>query len=345
MISNLSFKEGYVPDDLKLALILPLLKKIGLDPEVLKNFRPVSNLPYLSKLIERLAAVRLVDHMHLHHLHELFQSSYKKYHSTETALLKIQSDILDALDKGQCVLLIMLDLSAAFDTIDHDVLLTRLQRDIGLQGRALQWFESYITGRKQTVIIDGTRSKLWDLLYGVPQGSVLGPILFLIYMGPLGKILRKLGVKFHFYADDSQIYVTFDLEGRHSAVTQVQEAIIIIKQWMQENFLCLNDDKTEVLLIASKHNHTKLDIPSVTIGNIDIAPAKQAKNIGFIFDNIMDAKAQVHQICKSGWFQLSRIGRIRQYLDNKSTQILVHAFITSRIDMNNCLLLCLTKNL
>ena len=345
MITNLSFEEGYVPDNLKIALILPLLKKLGLDPEVLKNFRPVSNLPYLSKLLERLAAVRLVDHMFLHQLHELFQSSYKKFHSTETALLKIQSDILGALDGGKCVLLIMLDLSAAFDTIDHSVLLTRLQKEIGLHGKVLQWFESYLTGRKQTVVIDGIQSKSWDLLFGVPQGSVLGPILFLIYMGPLGKILAMLGVKYHFYADDSQIYVTFDLEGKHSAVTKVQEAVLVIKQWMKDNFLCLNDDKTEVLLIASKHNHTKLDIPSVSIGNVDIEPAKQAKNIGFIFDHIMDAKAQVHQICKSGWFQLSRIGRIRPYLDSKSTQILVHAFITSRIDMNNCLLIGLPKNL
>lgn len=344
VITNLSFKEGYFPDDLKLALILPLLKKFGLDPEILKHFRPVSNLPYLSKLIERVAAVRLVDHMSLNHLHELYQSSYKKFHSTETALLKIQSDILDSLDKGKCVLLILLDLSAAFDTIDHNVLLTRLQ-DLGIGGKVYDWFKSYIIGRKQAVLIDGVRSTLWDLLFGVPQGSVLGPILFLIYMGPLGKLLQSLGINYHFYADDSQIYITFDVKDSNAAVAKVEDIVLAIKKWMSDNFLCLNEDKTEVLLIASKCNHTKLDIPEVKIGENNIKPALQAKNIGFIFDSVMNAKAQVNQMCKSGWFYLRKIGKIRPYLDTKSTEILVHCFITSRIDLNNCLLLGLPKTL
>lgn len=342
-IINLSFKESYIPDELKLALILPLIKKLGLDPEILKSFRPVSNLPYLSKLLERVAASRLVDHMVKNKLHELFQSSYKQYHSTETALLKIQSDILKALDNGSCVLLVMLDLSAAFDTIDHRVLLDRLQSDIGMGGNVLKWFSSYISGRKQAVLIENVRSTMWELLFGVPQGSVLGPLLFLIYMSPLGKVLQKLGVQYHFYADDSQIYVTFDVNAAKSAVKHVQEVVSTIKDWMQSNFLCLNEDKTEVLLIASKNNHAQLDIPTVNIGNCEIELAKQAKNIGFIFDSIMDCKAQIAQICKSGWFQLKRIGRIRPYLDKKSTEILVHAFITSRIDQNNCLLLGLPQ--
>ena len=344
-ITNLSLKEGHVPDDMKMALILPLLKKLGLDPEILKNFRPISNLPYLSKLIERVAAARLLDHMFLHHLHELSQSSYKKFHSTETALIKIQSDILSALDEGKCVLLVMLDLSAAFDTIDHNVLISRLQNDIGLSGKVLEWFRSYISGRRQSVLINGVKSAFWNLLFGVPQGSVLGPLLFLIYMGPLGKILRSLGIGYHFYADDSQIYITFDVKEGNSAVHSIQSVVTIIKNWMRSNFLCLNEDKTELLLIASKSNHGKLDIPSVLIGDAQIEPSKQAKNIGFIFDALMDGKAQIKQICKSGWYHLSRIGRIRCYLDQKSTETLVHSFITSRLDSNNCLLIGLPKTI
>lgn len=114
---------------------------------------------------------------------------------------------------------------------------------------------------------------------------------------------------------------------------------------MSSNFLCLNEDKTEVLLIASKSNHQKLNIPTVPIGESNIEVAQQAKNIGFIFDSVMDGKAQLSQICKSGWFHLSRIGRIRCYLDQKATESLVHSFITSRIDFNNCLLIGLPKTL
>ena len=343
-IANMSFKEGHFPDELKLALILPLLKKIGLDPEIFKHFRPVSNLAYLSKLMERLAASQLLHHIDIKGLHELYQSSYKKFHSTETALLKIQSDILSALDNKKCVLLILLDLSAAFDTIDHSVLLSRLKADIGISGKVFQWFKSYLKGRKQALLIDGVRSALLDLLFGVPQGSVLGPLLFIIYMGPLGKILRNLGISFHFYADDSQVYVSFNVSDSEGAVNKVEEAVTIIKSWMNANFLCLNGDKTELLLIASKFNLGKLDIPHINICGDKISPATKARNIGFIFDSIMDCRAQITQTCKSGWFHLSKIGKIRQYLDEGATKILVHAFITSRIDMNNCLYLGLPDN-
>jgi len=337
-IINISFKVGTVPGELKMALIIPLLKKLGLDLEVLKNVRPVSNLPYLSKLLERVAAKRLLHHMGIHGLHELFQSSYKALHSTETALLRIQTDVLTALDNQKCVLLVMLDLSSAFDTIDHSVLLSRLKSTIGLSGKALDWFISYLSNRMQSILINGTRSRLWELLFGVPQGSVLGPILFIIYTSPLGKILKALGVGYHFYADDSQIYISFNLDDSDAAVRKVQEVINIIKSWMQRNFLCLNDDKTEILVISSRAAHKKLNIPHIQIGSENIVPTSQAKNIGFYFDQFMDCKKHIQTTCQGAWFQLKKIGRIRKYLDQKSTERLIHAFVTSRLDINNSLL-------
>ena len=338
-IINMSFDEAHVPDELKMALIIPLLKKLGLDLEILKNFRPVSNLPFISKILERIASSRILFHMSVNMLHEIFQSSYKKFHSTETALLKIQTDILTALDQKKCVLLIMLDLSAAFDTIDHPTLLSRLKSELGVCGRVYDWFHSYLTNRKQCVIIDKARSNSTDLEFGVPQGSVLGPILFIIYMGPLGKVLKPLGVNFHFYADDSQIYISFGIKDSQSAINRVESAIMVIKQWMLQNFLCLNEDKTEVLLIASKSDHDKLDIPHINIGNEKISPAKQARNIGFVFDALMNCQSQINHVCKTGWYQLRKIGKLRPYLDRKATESLVHSFITSRIDNNNSLYL------
>jgi hypothetical protein len=336
-IINLSFDEAKVPRDLKTALIVPLLKKVGMDPEILKNFRPVSNLSYMSKLLERVAARRLTDHMATHNLHETFQSAYEKFHSTESALLRIQSDILGVLDEKKCVLLVMLDLSSAFDTIDHSTLLSRLHSVVGLSGKALKWFKSYIEDRTQCVTINGIQSSLWEPIFGVPQGSVLGPLLFIIYMAPLGMILRSLGIQYHFYADDSQIYVSFHPDQANLAVEKIEQCVSLIKSWMAKNFLCLNEDKTEVLLIASKSIHQKLHIPHITFGNEKIPPSKDAKNIGFIFDHIMDCKKQVNSTCKSGWHHLRNIGRIRHYLDMQSTERLVHAFITSRLDINNAL--------
>ena len=192
-IVNLSLSTSSVPPQMKIALITPLLKKILLDPETLKNFRPVSNLSYISKLIERVVAERLNDHLTSNNLHEVLQSAYKKFHSTETALLQVQNDLLMSIDADGGAILVLLDLSAAFDTIDHSVLLNRLS-DLGIHGAVLSWFKSYLTGRRQSVKIKGQRSSERDLPFGVPQGSVLGPILFTIYTIPLGNIARSHGL-------------------------------------------------------------------------------------------------------------------------------------------------------
>ena len=174
-IINMSLSTGSFPDDYKLALVTPLLKKLGLEL-IFPSYRPVSNLQFLSKLTERAAASQFVE--------ELLQSAYSQYHSTETALTKVHNDIMLAMDNQKVVLLLLLDLSAAFDTVDHAILLARLHNRFGVSGTALQWFQSYLTGRSQAVSVQGNRSSSKVLQCGVPQGSVLGPILFCCYTAP-----------------------------------------------------------------------------------------------------------------------------------------------------------------
>ena len=140
------------------------------------------------------------------------QSAYKAGHSTETALVRMKNDILTSMDKNQCVLLVLLDLSAAFDTVNHSKLLRVLQHRIGLGGTALMWFESYLRERTQAVAIRYSTAPSVELQRGVPQGSVLGPILFTIYTLALGDIVRRHDIKGHFYADDMQLYVSFDIK-------------------------------------------------------------------------------------------------------------------------------------
>ena len=272
-------------------------------------------------------------------LHDDLQSAYKAFHSTETALLKVQSDILAALDKKSGVFLAMIDLSAAFDTVDHSILLEFLKDTIGVDGSAWNWFESYLSGRTQHVSIDNVLSDASELLYGVPQGSVMGPFKFCVYTLPLGAIIRYHGLQYSIYADDTQVYLSFDLKDADNALQKLNACLSDIRSWMIKNKLKINDDKTEFLIIASPHSHKQLsDDHHLTVGNSSIAPSSSAKNLGVIFDDKMNMEKQVSNICKSANFQLRNIGAIRNCLNDKAASQLVHSLITSRLDYCNSLL-------
>ena len=157
-IINLSLELGQMPPSMKNALVTPLLKKTNLDREVLSNYRPVSNLTYLSKLIERIVASRLKEHMSTNELFDPNQSGYRQGHSTETVLLKVVDNILTWMDEGHEVFLVLLDMSAAFDTVDHAILLARLHERIGLSAQALNWFASYLQRRQVSVSVNGSVS-------------------------------------------------------------------------------------------------------------------------------------------------------------------------------------------
>ena len=203
-IVNLSLDDGMFPDTLKEALVKPLLKKANL--ELINNFRPVSNLAYISKLAECAAASQLIEQVDRFNLMESNQSAYRALHSTETAFLKVKTDIISALDCQEVACLILLDLSAAFDTADHFTLLQWHQQHFAVSRTSLEWFHSYLTNRTQAVVIgnilsDGCKSAPMPLTSGIPQGSVLGPILFMLYTVPLGDICHRNRIEFHLYAD------------------------------------------------------------------------------------------------------------------------------------------------
>ena len=198
---------------------------------------------YISKLIERVVASRLHSHMITNDLDEEYQSSYRKLHSTETALVSVHDDILRAIDDNKCILLIMLDLRAAFDTVDHEILLRRSSCILGISVSALQWFRSYLTDRTQKVVVNDVIYKSTSLICGVPQGSVLGPILFTIYMLPLGEMIRSHGVQYHMYADDCQSYITCDSPGLNDSMSKMESLISDIRVWYSRNMLKLNDPK------------------------------------------------------------------------------------------------------
>ena len=176
--NNLSLKNGIFPTQFKKAIVRPLIKKSTLDKNILKNYRPVSNLSFISKITEKNVASRFKKHL----LNEPKQSAYRSYHSTETALISVTNDIMCAVDQKKAVVLVLLDLSAAFDTIDHSILLNRLHKRYGITGTALSWFETYLTDRCQVIQLNGESSDEMRHQFDVPQGSVLGPLLFTSYI-------------------------------------------------------------------------------------------------------------------------------------------------------------------
>ncbi|XP_072030516.1 uncharacterized protein [Amphiura filiformis] len=209
-IINNSFRVGSFPLFLRQAVITPLIKKSTLNPDLFKNYRPVSNLPTLGKIIEYPAVSRFNNHLQDNNLTETYQSAYKASHSTETALLRVKNDMLNELDKGKAIMLVLLDLSSAFDTIDHDILVDRMQREFGITGSAKNWFNSYLRDRSNRVCVLGDYSENHPLKYGVPQGSVAGPPIFTAYAQPVANIIRRFQVAYHIYADDTQLYISFN---------------------------------------------------------------------------------------------------------------------------------------
>ena len=342
-IVNLSLSSGQFPSQLKSAIVQPLLKKSTLDPEIYKNFRPVSNLSYISKVIEKVIAARLLQHMQEYGMLDKMQSAYRSGHSTETALLRVQNDVVRSVDKGQGVFLILLDLSAAFDTVDHGILLSFLEHHVGVKGTALDLFRSYLTCRTQCVAIESTLSELCELEYGVPQGSVLGPIKFCTYTLPLGAILRHHKVEYHIYADDTQLYCSFDMSSQVSVLERLAFCIKDIRSWMIQNKLKINEDKTEFLVIASPHSKIARDI-QLEIAQSTILPSKSCRNLGVIFDSHMSMDAHVKNICRNTHFHLRNIGAIRQLLPVSGAEQLMHALVTSRLDYCNSLLYGLPDN-
>ena len=247
-----------------------------------KNFCPVSNLPYVSKLVERSASDQLFAHMSSNGLYPELQSAYMKNHSTETALLRVKNDILMNRNKENMTLLVFLDLSAAFDTVDHSSLLTSLQSRFGISGKVLEWFASYLHDRSQCITINGTLSDSFSLQCGVPQGSCLGPILLVIYASKLFEITSRYLPKVHCYADDTQLYLLFKpglCESHVEVLLHMQRCIDDLRQWMLMDRLKINDEKTKVLLVGTRQQLAKLCVEPLAVGDHLITPYHEAKNL------------------------------------------------------------------
>ena len=335
-IVNSSLQCGCMPETLKEAVITPILKKEGAEP-VFKNFRPISNLPYLSKLIEKVICSQISDYVEKSNLHEPYQSAYKPLHSTESAVLKVMNDILLHMDNKKVVFMTLLDLSAAFDTVDHDILIERLETVYGIKGTALKWFRSYLTERKQRVGVGAETSNPHSPKYSVPQGALMGPDLYTKYTKPLAEILIAFLIQYHLYADDSQLYKALNLktDNQFTVLSNIQDCIKEVGSWMENNKLKLNQEKTEFIIFGSTAQKKKVKIEAIQVGQSAIPASKSIRNLGFYMDDDLSLKAHIIHQSKSCYLQIRNIRYIRQFLTQSAAKTIVHALVTSRLDYCN----------
>ena len=330
-IVNRSLSSGFFPTDLKSATVIPTLKKPNLDSDDNTSYRPVSNLSSLSKLIEKCAHAQLVKYLDENNLYSEFQSGYRKNHSCESAIIKIHNDIMMMIDKRTNVLLLLLDLSAAFDTINHKLLLLKLEKFYGISGTVLNWIKSYLSDRSFTVSVHKSKSSTCLLEIGVPQGSILGPLLFILYTKDLESIVKKYGLSIHLYADDTQIYFSIEIDSDEPDLSNIQSCFNDIKCWMTKNFLKLNDDKTEVLEIGIYENC----LSSINLSNTVVIPTDKAKNLGFKFDDQLSLQHHLNHVSQMCNMNLRNYYKIASKLSHKLKVQLVHAGVLSVIDYCN----------
>ncbi len=337
---NRSLTTGCFPTQFKHAVVTPLQKKGAVDGTQLKSYRPVSNLPFLAKLLERVVQNQLQSYLTAHDAIPKHQSAYRRFHSTETALIKIINDLLQAADQGQVSALCLLDLTAAFDTVDHEVLISRLERRFGLKDRCLAWFVSYLSDRTYCVVFRGASSKVIHVICSVPQGSVLGPLLFILYTADLADLAAKYGVMLHAFADDNQLYLHCRTEEVQLASASLEHCVEAIGCWMSANRLKLNKDKTELIWIGTKTNLQRLPSRGIplTLGGDHIAVADSVRVLGVLITSDMSLDKHASAVSGKCFFQLRQLRRIRRSLDDESVATLAHSFVITRVDYCNCLL-------
>ena len=351
---NLSLKFGTFPHCYKNAVIKPTVKDYKASTDSLSNYRPVSNISFVSKLIEKAVLNQLDCHLKSNDLYCSSQSGYQRFHSCETLNIRMFDDVLKSIDEGSTVALLLLDMSAAFDTVDHGVLLKLLNENYGLTDMVLNWFKDYLHGRTCSVNISDCFSDAICLLFGVPQGSILGPILFILYTKHLQHIAMKYGLNIQLYADDTQLYISFNKANPGSITAckeNIEKCLQEIKSWMCGQYLKMNEGKTKLLFLNKPSrgqdtisNNFTITACNSVISEYDWLKEKPVKSLGLYLDPLCIMDKQVSNIKKYCYGELMCWRRIASSLTEDVKTLLVQQIILSKIDYNNALLVSLPNN-
>lgn len=331
---NKSISSSTFPSMWRDAVVRPIPKIPS--PLEFKDLRPISILPCTSKILEKVICRQLVDYLERNDILPTLQSGFRRHHSTATALVSVLDDVLHAQDDGKVTIMVLLDFSRAFDAINIGLLLAKL-RYYGLEEAVVLWFASYLQNRHQIVEIKNEKENvIWSqrspLDRGVPQGSILGPILFSIYSGDVIKSIRHC--RYHIYADDIQIYLSFKPHELEESLRLINNDLERIFNWSKSNALVLNPNKTKYIVLGSRHQVqlVKSKSPSLEINGSRIEGVCEIRNLGLLLDENMRFESHVSNIVRACFYRLKVLYRIRDSLNEKLRIVLCETLILSKFN-------------
>ena len=338
-IVNLSLTNGSFLEDWKIAIVRPLLKKINAEL-IEKNYRPVSNLSFLSKIIERCMLSQFLEHCNNFDLIPDFQSAYRENFSTETSLLRMSNDILIAMDNQKVTMTGVIDLSAAFDTVHHETFINIMNKLFGVEDTALKWFAEYLSPRRFKVCVGSSYSSDRQIDFSVPQGSCAGAPLFTAYCSPIQYFVNG-GFTLNGFADDHSVRKDFNPNSRDEenlVFTKLFDNLISIKQWMSEMRLKMNGEKTEYILFGNSRQVKKCMHNELTLDGDTIIQSKCIKYLGAHLDMELSMKVHVTTKCKAAWLNLRKLQAIRKFLTQDIANTLAVMLCLTHLDYANSLL-------
>ena len=326
-IFNLTFQTGTIPDNLKKALVTPIYKTN--DQNEFKNYRPISVLTCFSKILEKLVCKRLMNFIEKHKILTESQFGFRKNRSTELAIMELTEKISRAIDKGEYTIGIFLDLSKAFDTIDHRILVQKLEH-YGIRGITQKWFQDYLNNRKQVVKYNQTRSSEMIIKSGVPQGSILGPILFLLYINDIENSSKLLS--FILFADDTNIFYSHKCLKSLNEIIQTE--INNITDWLNVNKLSLNVSKTKFMLFKSINKRPKQKI-SISMNDKNIEQVRELTFLGIVMDECLTWNHHIMKISKKLIRASGIIAKVRHFVNRNTIKLIYYALVYPYLTYGN----------
>ena len=321
-IINISFATGVYPDKLKIAKVIPIFKTKG-DLLLTLNYRPISLLSNVNKIFEKLVYARLYSFLNLHNCIYELQFGFRAKHSTNHALFSLTEMIREALDNSNFACGIFIDLQKAFDTVDHHILLKKLEY-YGIRGLANNWFKSYLSNRQQFVSINGFNSSKKTMKYGVPQGSVLGPLLFLVYINDLHQAIKFSNV--HHFADDTNLLVVGNTMKKIQK--QINIDLKLLCKWLKANKISLNASKTELIIFRDPKKKTQHEL-KIKIDGKKLIPSSFVKYLGLLIDGHLNWHAHITALSTKLSRAIGMLYKIRHFVDHPTLRMIYFGIFSS----------------